>query len=186
MWKTVFVRSVDGPWLIELELMGNVEICVTETRLGQKHSVTPLLQFLTCVLNRAKFPTFFSLCVAGLRRPFTVKQNWAREDCPFPQSRRRTHKSRHPSFVTPLSPSSWFGPAAFQLRVFYGTNVSINPAEWPSAAKPPRRSMGGMDPPSRPVCSSLCVGRGKRNLILAGFSLGPLLWFYSMLLAWRH
>lgn len=65
-------------------MMGNVEISVTEFRLGQKCSVTLLLQFLTCVLNRVKFLYFFRLCVVGLQRPFTVKPNWVRGDCPFP------------------------------------------------------------------------------------------------------
>lgn len=62
-------------------MMGNVNICVTEYRLGQKPSVRLSFQFLTCVLNRAEFLYF--LCVVGLQGPFTVKPNRVKGDCPF-------------------------------------------------------------------------------------------------------
>lgn len=94
--------------------MGIVEICVTEFRLGQKHSVTLLLQFLTCVLNRVKFLYLCRLCVVSLQRPFTVKPNWVRVDCPFPSLaegpinqgiHRLSHLCLH---------SSWLRPTTYQ------------------------------------------------------------------------
>lgn len=98
---------------------------------------------------------------AGLQRAFTVKPNCARGNCPLPQPGRRSHKSRHPSFVTPPSRSSWLRPSAISEPFFFfllGSNVSIKPTEWPSQS--PGRSMGAMFPPSRPACRSGCVGRG--------------------------
>lgn len=53
-------------------------------RLGQKHRVASLLQFLTCVLNIKKFLCSFRLCVLGLQRALTVKPNCASGDCPLP------------------------------------------------------------------------------------------------------
>lgn len=116
----------------------------------------------------------FRLCAVGPQRPFTVKSNWVKEDCPFlsfteEPINQGIHRLSHLCL-----PARCSGPPRSTLS-FYGTNVSINPTEWPPAAKPPQRSMGAMYPPSRPMWSSRCVGRGKRNLILAGFSLGPLL-----------
>lgn len=71
---------------------------------------------------------FFFLALAlGLRGPFTVKPNWVRGDCPFLQSCGRSHKSRHPSFVTPLSPSSWHDPT---LGLCSG-KAYPEPADWP-------------------------------------------------------
>lgn len=55
MKKIMFFQSANVPWLIKLHMMGNVDICGTEFQLGQKPNVSPSVQFLTCVSNRAKF-----------------------------------------------------------------------------------------------------------------------------------
>lgn len=157
----------------------------------QERSFPSSLQFLTRVLNRLKFPRLFlggggALCVKSPQALFTVEPNWARRFVPFPPpSRRRTHKSRHPSFVTPLSPQLVARARRVTTRSFLRHKRIHQPHRVAAEAA---SAIDGCDVPSLSACAqlSLCVGRGKRNLILAGFSLGPLLWFYPVLLAWRH
>lgn len=117
------------PWLIKLQMMGNVDICGTEFRLGQKPNVSLSVQFLTCVSNRAKFflPSFFSVLCAGSPRALYSLTKLSERRLSFLQSCGRTHKSRHPSFVTPLSPSSWHDPTLG----FHSINASSEPADWP-------------------------------------------------------
>lgn len=136
--------------------MGNVEILVTEYRLGQKHSVTLLLQFLTCVLNRVKFLYFFRLCVVGLQRPFTVKPNWVRGDCPFPQSGRRTHKSRHPSHL--CLPARGSGPPCSNSEFL--RHKCIHQPHRVAASRQAASAIDGCDVPSLSACVQLSL-RGK-------------------------
>lgn len=129
------------------------------------------------------FLFFLMLCVVGLQRAFTVKPNWVRGNCPFPSLaedpiNQGIHRLSHLCLRARGS-----GPPRSNSEFFTAQTYPSTP---PSGRQSPRRSMGAMFPPSRPGRCSRCVGRGKRNLILAGFSLGPLLWFYPMLLAWRH
>lgn len=158
-----------------------------------------LFQFLTCVLNRAKVsqlfffffraspphpPTnpFFFLRVfcqcsarpAGLQRAFTVKPNCARGNCPLPQPGRRSHKSRHPSFVTPPSRSSWLRPSAISEPFFFFCWAQTYPSNPPSG---PASRLGDRwvrcSLPLGPRAAPAVWEGGKRNLILAGFSPGP-------------
>lgn len=114
MKKIIFFQSVNVPWLIKLHMMGKVDICGTEFRLGQKPNVSLSVQFLTCVSNKANFFFrmffFFQAQCAGSPRALYSATKLSERRLSFLQSCGRTHKSRHPSFVTPLSPSSWHDP----------------------------------------------------------------------------
>lgn len=185
MKEIIFFQAVNVPWLIKLHMIGNVDICGTEFQLGQKPNVSLPVQFLTCVSNRAKFfqPVFFflffRLCVLGLRGPFTVKPNWVRGDCPFSSLvegpiNQGIHRLSHLCLQAHGMIQLWVCTAETHtpsLPIGHQTASAIDGCDVPSLSA---------------MCCTLCVGRGKRNLILAGFSLGPLLWFYPMLLAWRH
>lgn len=142
--------------------MGNAKICVTEFRLGQKHSVTLLLQFLTCVLNRVKFLYFCRLCVVRLQRPFTVKPNWVRGDCPFPSLaegpiNQGIHRLSHLCL-----PSSWLRPTAYQLRVF---TAQMYPSTPPSGRQPPSRFSNRWVRCTLPLglCAALSAWEGVRG-----------------------
>lgn len=72
----------------------------------------------------------FRLCAVGPQRPFTVKSNWVKEDCPFlsfteAPINQGIHRLSHLCL-----PARCSGPPRSTLS-FYGTNVSINPTEWP-------------------------------------------------------
>lgn len=120
----------------------------------QKRSVPFLFQFLTCVLNRAKFlrsffffltPYFFSfsflsvLHADGLQRAFTVKPNCARGNCPLPSLaedpiNQGIHRLSHLYLRARGTDPPWF--RLFWLFFFFSSpssNVSIKPAEWPAS-----------------------------------------------------
>lgn len=135
-------------------------------RLGQKHSVTLLLQFLTCVLNRVKFLDFFffffRLCAVGLWRPFTVKPNWVRGDCPVPSLaegpiNQGIHRLSHLCL-----PSSWLRPSAFRLWVF---TAQMYPSTPPSGRQPPSRLSDRWVRCTLPLglCAALSAWEGVRG-----------------------
>lgn len=79
---------------------------------------------------------FFRLCAVGLRRPFTVKPNWVRGDCPVPSLaegpiNQGIHRLSHLCL-----PSSWLRPSAFRLWVF---TAQMYPSTPPSGRQPPSR-----------------------------------------------
>lgn len=125
-------------------------------RVEQKRSVPFLFQFLTCVLNRAKFLRFFSffflapffsfffflsvLRAAGLQRAFTVKPNCARGNCPLPSLaedpiNQGIHRLSHLCLRARGSDPPRFRLFWLFFPFFFlpASNVSIKPAEWPAS-----------------------------------------------------